>query len=82
MHQADEDVLQRALAGLQVLEVDAVLGQVLEQLGDAGVLVLGVESEHQGMTIVDVTTREADLEDVFVSVMQGRGTGSSGDASR
>jgi ABC-2 type transport system ATP-binding protein len=35
-----------------------------------------------GCVIEDLQLTQTDLEDVFVSVMQGRGTGSSGDASR
>jgi hypothetical protein len=46
-HQADEDVLQRALLGLQVLEGDAGGVQVLQQFGDAGVLALGVVGVDQ-----------------------------------
>jgi hypothetical protein len=41
LHQADEDVLERTLAGAQVLEADA-LGEVLQQCCDAGALGLGV----------------------------------------
>ena len=42
VHQVDEDVLERALRRLQVLEPDAGGAQSLEQRGDAGALALRV----------------------------------------
>src|SRR5688500_12547868 len=49
--QADEDVLQRTLAGVQVLEVDAVLREAAQQRGDAGFLRLHVEGIDQRMAV-------------------------------
>src|SRR5688572_1000840 len=41
-HQIDEDVLERALRGVQVLEPDACARQIGEQAGDAGARTLCV----------------------------------------
>ena len=38
MHQADENLLERALGGLQIAELDAEAGQAPHQLGNAGLL--------------------------------------------
>ena len=46
-HQADEDVLERALRRLQVAEPDVGAGEVVEQRGDAGALALGVVGVDQ-----------------------------------
>src|SRR5204863_8650812 len=40
--QADEDIFQRALRRLQILEPDSCLVQIVEQRGDAGALALRV----------------------------------------
>src|SRR5258706_271414 len=44
LQQGDEDILERALAGVQVLEGDAQLGEPAQQQGDARLLVLRVEA--------------------------------------
>src|SRR5262249_41710318 len=43
----DEDLLERALVGVEVLELDPRLGDILEKLGDAGVISLGVIGEDE-----------------------------------
>ena len=45
--QADKNVFQRTLARMQVLEVDAESGEPLEQVPDAGFLLLGVKGVDQ-----------------------------------
>src|SRR5882757_9206207 len=42
-HEADENILQRAFARLQVLDGDAVLAQFPQQRRDAGTLSLRIE---------------------------------------
>ena len=46
-HQAHEDVLERALPGVQVLEADAEIAQALEQGRNALALLVGVEGVFQ-----------------------------------
>src|SRR5262245_29596640 len=41
-HQADEDILERRLRGIEVGEADAGVAQVAQEAGDAGALALGV----------------------------------------
>src|SRR5262245_39669290 len=48
-HQADEDVLERALARSQILEVDAELAELAQEAGDPGLLALDVERVGQGL---------------------------------
>src|SRR5262245_29435892 len=50
-HQADEDLLERALARLQVLEVDAQLGQLTKQAGDGRAVITRVERIDQSMMV-------------------------------
>src|SRR4029077_16581893 len=50
-HQIDEDVLERALRGLQILESDAGVVQVLQQSGDAGPLALAIVSVDELVTV-------------------------------
>src|SRR5687768_10939914 len=52
MDKIHEDLLQRALAGMQILEVDAQLAQALQQRGDSGFLGLRVEGIDQRMAFV------------------------------
>ena len=49
--QADEDVLERALAGVQVLEADAEVAHPPEQGRDAGPLGIGVEGVEQFVAV-------------------------------
>src|SRR5215472_1959655 len=51
-HQADEDVLERALARMQVLDVDVQLAQALEQPGYAGLAAAGIEGEDQSVPVI------------------------------
>src|SRR3546814_13528101 len=79
VHEADEDLLQRTLAGIEVLEVDAVRGQPAQQVGDAGFLGLGVEGVDQRLAIVGqlerpreigrVSCRERVCQYVYISVV-------------
>src|SRR5712692_7434612 len=41
-HQVDEDVFQRALAGIEISEADAGFVEILKQCGDAGALALRI----------------------------------------
>src|SRR5262249_28457850 len=50
-HQINEDVLKRALRGLQVLEPYPGMGQVLQQTGDAGALALAIVGVDELVTI-------------------------------
>src|SRR3546814_2736046 len=58
VHEADEDLPKRTLAGIEVLEVDAVRGQPAQQVGDAGFLGLGVEGVDQRLAIVGQLERQ------------------------
>src|SRR3546814_3951521 len=58
VHEADEDLLKRTLAGIEVLEVDAVRGQPAQQVGDAGFLGLGVEGVDKRLAIVGQLERQ------------------------
>src|SRR4249919_123333 len=57
-HQADEDVLERGLARMQVLEVDALLVEPAQQRRDAGLLGLRVEGVDERVAIVGQRQRQ------------------------
>src|SRR3954452_11194146 len=46
-HKIDENIFQRTLRGVEVLEGEAALAELLEQGGDAGALPLGVVGVNQ-----------------------------------
>src|SRR5579875_4141346 len=46
-HEAHEDLLERALARVEVLEVDALLAEPVQEVGDAGLAACGIEGIDQ-----------------------------------
>src|SRR4051812_29490235 len=58
-HEADEDLFERALPRLQILELDPELGELAEQRRDAGTLVLGVEREDELLALARQLERVA-----------------------
>src|SRR5690242_11658914 len=51
-HQADEDILERAFARMEVLDVDVELGEPLEERRNAALATMGVVGHDQRMPIV------------------------------
>ena len=52
MHQADENVFQRTLGGVEVVEPDAGVPEVAQQTGNAGALALGIVSVGQFVALI------------------------------
>src|ERR1700685_4044790 len=58
-YQADEDILERALAGMQILDFYVQFAQTLEQRWDTAFLAVGVKGQHQRVALVGQFQREA-----------------------